>query len=383
MSASTPSSPRVLLVTAGVGAGHNAVAHALEEGIRERWPSVGVRIVDALELEPIVFGPLMRQGNILGMTRLPRLYGAIYRATDRNSSGPPTVGERARHFMLSRMLRRLRRVVADFRPHLVIHTHWCGVPAVSRACLADEHMEQAVVVTDVIAHRYWFAPSVDRWFVAAPESVEKLRAWGISPERITVSGIPVHRAWEQSHSPEETLRSWSLPAEKPVVLLTGGATYTVGSVPSLAERLHETCGDASIVVLCGTNRPLEARIKKLAARMARLSAVPFTDRVHELVSASSLFVTKSGGITTAECLAAGTPTVLLPPVPGQEAENAEWLQSHRAAVVARDEIDVVGQVNRLLADESARRLLAESARALHRPGRETVVAWVAEKLGLG
>src|SRR5262249_19048932 len=89
MSASTPSSPRVLLVTAGVGAGHNAVGQALEEGIREKWPHVCVRTVDALDLEPIVFGPLMRQGNVLGMTRLPRLYGAIYRAADRNHPGPP------------------------------------------------------------------------------------------------------------------------------------------------------------------------------------------------------------------------------------------------------------------------------------------------------
>src|SRR5262249_27568120 len=230
---------------------------------------------------------------------------------------------------------------------------------------------------------YWFASSVGRWFVAAPESGQKLRAWGISSERITVSGIPVHRAWERPRSAEEALRTWSLPAERPVVVLTGGATFTVGSVPSLAERLHETCGEASIVVLCGTNRPLEARSKKLAGRMTRLLAVPFTDRAHELISASSLFVTKSGGITTAECLAAGAATVFLPPVPGQEAENAEWLEQRGAAVVARDETDVVRQVRRLPAQQSARRCLAQSARALHRPGRETVLAWVAEKLGLG
>src|SRR5262249_55298492 len=148
MSASTPNSPRVLLVTAGVGAGHNAVAHALEEGIRERWPHIGVRTTDALQLEPIVFGPLMRQGNILGMTRLPRLYGALSRATNRSDAGPPALGERARQFALHCILRRLQGVVADFRPHLVIHSHWCGVPALSRVSLPEELVEQAVVITD-------------------------------------------------------------------------------------------------------------------------------------------------------------------------------------------------------------------------------------------
>src|SRR6516164_3222560 len=138
MSASTPSSPRVLLVTAGVGAGHNAVGHALEEGIREKWPHVCVRTIDALDLEPIVFGPLMRRANVLGMTRLPRLYGALYRATNRSHAGPPALGERARQFALRCILRRLQAVVADFGPHLVIHSHWCGVPALSRTRLPEE-----------------------------------------------------------------------------------------------------------------------------------------------------------------------------------------------------------------------------------------------------
>lgn len=374
---------RVLLVTAGVGAGHSAVASAIEDGIRHRWPQVCVRTVDVLTLEPVLFGRLMRHGNIVGMTRTPRLYGALYRTSDRHKSRKFAVSERIRNFVLALVLRHLRVLVDQFRPQVVVHSHWCSVPALVGGDLPEELQgRQAVVVTDLIAHRYWFAPSVARWFVAAPETSEKLLAWGISPESISVSGIPVRRVWDEPPSADEVLKNWSLPAGRPVVVLTGGATFTVGSIPSLARRIRAACGEATLVVLCGTNRGLRSRIEKLAAGTAGLIAVPFTNRVHELVSAATVFVTKSGGITTAECLAAGIPVVLLPPVPGQEAENAEWLERHGAAVVARDEAAVVREVRRLLDDEPARLALARSARALHRPGREAVLAYIRDSLGL-
>ncbi len=43
---------------------------------------------------------------------------------------------------------------------------------------------------------------------------------------------------------------------------------------------------------------------------------------------------KPGGVTAAESLVAGVPLVLLPPLPGQEVENAAWLTARGAALGA-------------------------------------------------
>ena len=161
-----------------------------------------------------------------------------------------------------------------------------------------------------------------------------------------------------------------------MLLVSGGATFTVGGIPGLSQRLATACPDALVVVHCGTNRKLQDSIERLARIYPNVRAIPFTPRVHELVAASTLFVTKSGGLTSTECLAAGAASVLLPPVPGQEAENAEWLVSQGAAVVGSSFEDVVHRARRLLDDPAARSALSQSAHALHRPSRQTIVRYL-------
>jgi processive 1,2-diacylglycerol beta-glucosyltransferase len=46
------------------------------------------------------------------------------------------------------------------------------------------------------------------------------------------------------------------------------------------------------------------------------------------MSVSDLVITKPGGLTTTESLASGLPIIVINPIPGQETENAEFLESH-------------------------------------------------------
>lgn len=45
------------------------------------------------------------------------------------------------------------------------------------------------------------------------------------------------------------------------------------------------------------------------------------------MSISDLVVTKPGGMTTTESLASGLPMIIINPIPGQEEENAEFLEN--------------------------------------------------------
>jgi processive 1,2-diacylglycerol beta-glucosyltransferase len=84
-------------------------------------------------------------------------------------------------------------------------------------------------------------------------------------------------------------------------------------------------------------------------------------------------VTKAGGLTTAECLAKGLPMVFLPPVPGQEEDNAEFFKSHGAGCIARNSKEVVELTTNLLAMPEKREAMSQSARRLYRPGAQTIV----------
>ncbi len=60
--------------------------------------------------------------------------------------------------------------------------------------------------------------------------------------------------------------------------------------------------------------------------------IKFTNKVPELMSISDLVVTKPGGLTTTESLLLDLPMVVINPIPGQEEENAEFLEEKGIAV---------------------------------------------------
>jgi processive 1,2-diacylglycerol beta-glucosyltransferase len=78
-------------------------------------------------------------------------------------------------------------------------------------------------------------------------------------------------------------------------------------------------------------------------------------------------VSKAGGVTTSEALAAELPMVLVNPIPGQEEENTAFLQAAGAAVVAPRPADLRCLVADLLDHPERLARLREGARQVKRP----------------
>ena len=66
-----------------------------------------------------------------------------------------------------------------------------------------------------------------------------------------------------------------------------------------------------------------------------IKVLEYTNKVPELMCISDLVVSKPGGLTTSESLASGLPMVIINPIPGQEEENAEFLQSKNIGIWIR------------------------------------------------
>ena len=64
----------------------------------------------------------------------------------------------------------------------------------------------------------------------------------------------------------------------------------------------------------------------------RIKILEFTDKVPELMSISSIVVTKAGGLTITESLTSHLPIIIINPIPGQEEENAQFLVDKEVAI---------------------------------------------------
>ena len=90
----------------------------------------------------------------------------------------------------------------------------------------------------------------------------------------------------------------------------------------------------------------------------------YTDKVAQLMSISDLVVTKPGGLTTTESLASGLPIVVINPIPGQEEENAEFLEQNNVAIWIKPEDKIARTLKYLSRNIEKLQLMSETAAKL-------------------
>ena len=373
----------VLLVTASVGAGHNQVARTLQDRLQAAAPNVHIEALDILDFYGRGFRAYYAGGFALGMTRFPRLFGMCFAMSNHPHRPGRAVYERPRLATERFLGRRYTQHVLARQYDLIINTHFLAPPQL--AVQIDRgrlNVPQVMVVTDVEAHRWWYCDHIQQYYVPNDYTAGQLRTWGIGDDQITISGMPIHPKWTEPLDRDRIYKDWNLPRNLKIVTLAGGTSFTVGPIVKIARKLLAACGDLALVVLAGRNKKLLGDLVSLPQAGTRLFPVPFTDRAQELGEISELMITKPGGITTAECVAKGTPMVFLRPVPGHEAGNARYFQREGAGVITRNVKHLVQTVADLLKDNARRKEMQINAKRLYRPGADVVVEDLVRRFGL-
>lgn len=371
---------RVLFVSASAGAGHNQASRALIAAVNQADPTIETEFIDSLAFTSAWFRCGYAGGYNLLASRFPWLYGVGYRLNDRPMTPQRAWYEKLRLAWERWAARRLGDYILSRRPALVVATHFLAPPIVGRLMEAGAaDLRLMVVVTDNVAHRWWYSQHVDRYFVSADSVTTRLKQWGIDLARITVSGIPVHPKWSKPVDRRQVSRDWQFREDRPVVVVSGGTYFALGPTERIARGILDRTG-ATVVVLTGNNKHLQAALARHAEANDRLKIVPFTDRVNELAEAAAMIVTKAGGLMTSECVAKGVAMVLSKSVPGQEDANAAMLAAEGAAVREDTVEGIVTQVAALLGDPSRLEALRHNARRLYRPGSQTIARHIVEAL---
>ena len=96
----------------------------------------------------------------------------------------------------------------------------------------------------------------------------------------------------------------------------------------------------------------------------RVRVFDYTTKVPEIMSISTLVVTKPGGLTTSESLASGLPLLVINPIPGQEEENAEFLESHNVGVWIRKKDNPDKVIQELFKDKNKLERMKENTKLL-------------------
>ncbi|OIO79156.1 MAG: hypothetical protein AUJ89_05225 [Candidatus Omnitrophica bacterium CG1_02_43_210] len=326
---------KYLIVYASAGAGHRKAAEAIHEALLERVDKKDVAIIDSLDYTNAFFRWIYARKYITFVNDLPNIWGFFYYLLNIR--------------LIYRLIRFPRRVVnvlncrrfEDFvlknRPDVVISTHFMANEIVAHLKRNNKiNCRLYSAVTDYRMHFFWVTLGVDCYFVAAEQTRKDLIGCGISKDKIFVTGIPISPKFSVSLNKQDVKSKFGLDASLFTALIIGGG-FGVGPVEELVKKIGALKIDLQLLVVCGYNEKLREKIKLLADSFnIKAKAYGFVDNIHELMSASDILVTKSGGLTSAEAMAKALPTVFVSPIPGQEERNSSFLQANNAAFIAED-----------------------------------------------
>ncbi len=133
------------------------------------------------------------------------------------------------------------------------------------------------------------------------------------------------------------------------------------------------------IVVAGLDAGLEARLRALAAGSA-VQVLGHAANVRQLMAASDPLVTKAGGMTLAETIAAGLALVTYGSLPGQERRNARFAARCGVALVARSRRELHRALERSLTEPDLLERLRRRMSRMRRPGASRrVVSVVLER----
>ena len=355
--------PRILILTASYGSGHNRVAATLAAQFRREGalPRVVDHFYDLVHPE---FDRLTRNLYYAVLRRTPVLWGGAYWLGDQLSvSSPLLLG-------LNRLgTKKLARLLRTEPPDHVVSVHPTPVASLSeikrRGLRVPSH---TTVFTDFVAHTQWIDPHVDRYCVPAEEIERDLIARGVARERVTVTGIPVAEEFTHPSERAHARLGLGLSPRLPVLLFMDGSGGGFGRLEDAARTVLAMEEPLQAVIVTGREEALEARLRQLAAgRESRLKIFGYVDNVRQFMAAADFLVTKAGGLTLGEALAAELPAICFGSLPGQEARNERFAAMAGVALVASSGAQLQRVIGAALRDPVLLRNIRERIKNYRRP----------------
>ncbi|PYL78978.1 MAG: hypothetical protein DMF27_02210 [Verrucomicrobia bacterium] len=307
---------KILILTAGFGEGHNSAARGIRDALAQIAPDSSVECRDLFAEAFGRVNEIVRRAYLVGINRAPRAWSAIYSWIDRRPdfrSGP-------RWF--SRVRQRLSEIIEPDRPDVIVSVY-PPYPHFLDELFgpADGSKPRRVVcVTDSITiNSIWYRCSSVFGFPVSP------RFAALAGQQIRPSGPP-----------------WRI-----LQMINAGQSSAAGLARWLA-RIPNT----ELTVTVGRDEKVRRAVESIRnASAQKFTIIGWTTELPQLLASHHVLVSKAGGATVQEAIAAACPMIINQVVPGQEEGNAQLITQTNSGTVALNNDEVIATLTRAFADD--------------------------------
>lgn len=380
----TDDKKRILILTADAGYGHRSAASAVAAALQEtHGDECDVDVVNPLDDERVL--PILRNSGSdydRLVREMPDLYKIGYEASD--AAVPTAVFDAA---LVVTLFEVMSEVMDRYRPDALVTTYpLYQAPLGALFAIRRRFTPLLTVVTDLATvHRIWFHGAADECLVATPAVRDLAVECCLEPNRVHITGIPVHpRVIRESREPAaiRAALGWSGGADVKTVLAVG--SKRVGNLQGVLRALNHAGLPLQLVVVAGGDDDLYRQFQSEEWHVPA-HIYNFVEDMPELMHASDCIVCKAGGLIVTESLACGLPLLLVDVLPGQETGNADYVVQGGAGELTLTPLDSLETLcHWLLRGGEGLAQRAEKARGLGRPRAAYDVAaraWAAAQAG--
>lgn len=314
---------KVLIFTASTGGGHNQAATSLEREFKLKgYEAVKV---DMLKETSRMLDILIADGYKVLATKMPKIYGGLYKWSDSEK-----VNNGITKSFAKLACREIKYIIDKNNPDLIIGTHPFIIDVIGKFKGQDLlRIPFISIVTDYEAHQTYVSKSVDAYITGSEHTSQSLVNKGVSRDKLYPFGIPIRREFleEKKELCQET--------DKTFQILIMGGSMGVKSIKKVLKSLTKSTHSFRVVVVCGKDEVLRKSLEKGyedKIKDKKLIVYGFTRKIAKLMDSSNIIITKPGGLTVSESIARNIPMIIPYLIPGQEAENAEFLVREGIAV---------------------------------------------------
>ena len=338
---------KALIFYACYGGGHISAANSIKEYIEKNYPDIEPFAIDFMDYLNKTIEKLTTTAYEEMAKKVPNLWGAVYMKSEK--------GPLARFSIDSNKLLaiKLHFLIKKYKPDYIISTH----PFSSQMCAYLKgknklpHVKLATVLTDFASHDQWLVgyEHIDYFFVAHDTMKKSLEQKGISKNKVFATGIPLSSRFFLHYDKDALLNDFNLSKNKFTILFFAGGRFGLGkkNTYKILEDIARYMDNVQVVAISGKNKKMYNSFNEIVTKYKRendIKVLSFTDKVPELMHISDIVISKPGGLTTSECLACGLPMIVINPIPGQEEQNAEFLESSNLAFWVKSSDNPLGVI---------------------------------------
>lgn len=357
---------KILVLSCSTGGGHDACGHYIEKEFKEN--NIECDFVDYFD----ILGPKAKERSEKIYLDTTKGNGGMFKIAYKLGEAYSKTGITSPVYSFNKLMKNKIKLFIDKHNYdLVICPHLFPSMAITALKEEGKDIKLINVATDYHAIPFWEETKPDYFVIPHKSLQDEFIKKGFNEDRLLDFGISVSSAFSRVEN------NLDLPKDKDLILVTSGS-MGFGKMKDIVKNILESIPNTYVVAICGNNKKLHSNLKEIESE--NLLVLGYVNNINEYISASTIVLTKPGGLTSTEVGVIRKPMIHIMPIPGVENYNAEFFRKNGLSLVSNNMDEVIENTSKLLKDKDLQKnMMNNQSKFINRNSAKDLVDFVIEK----